>query len=643
MDFNWNDKDMKRIVILILAFGLICGCVEQADETSTTGDIVGSVSDKSTGEPVATANIVLSPGENATVTGSDGSFEYKGLEPGEYAITINKEGYKSTRKTVTVKAGESTPVHLLLEMIPAIITPDRDVLDFGEQEGVNTLSFSIVNSGYEALEWSIEEYCDWVTDVKPKSDILGHGKTATIVVVIDREQLLSGKNETVLIVRSTNGRAELTVTAIGKTKTLPVLNTLDVTNATSQSAVFNAQIIDNGSPKYTERGFVYSTSSNPSLENTIETLTATITDDSEYSVSVTNLTVGTRYYVRGYAKNFLGVSYSTNVVSFEPVQTLPTVVTEDPSSMSVGLGRATFNGNIKYLGDPAYTEKGFVYGPVHNPTVDDDIKKVVSGKSDGVYSANVSGLEMNTIYYVRAYATNSLGTAYGTEKMVDMSQIMPQVTTKNAQDITGTSATLYASLDSVGDPALSERGFIYGAMPVPTMDLQEIVKVAVAGSAVGDYTSYVSGLTAGTTYYVRAYAVAAEKVSYGEVISFKAQDPNYIVLADAGIMVQKEDIGFGSHYSVNMMCENSISSGYTDWRLPTIDELMVLFNNRMEIGGFDTTNNSYSTYSFHHYWSSDLFDGYYQSGYYYIDFSTGDATQFSDSGNYSGRCVRTIK
>jgi hypothetical protein len=73
------------------------------------------------------------------------------------------------------------------------------------------------------------------------------------------------------------------------------------------------------------------------------------------------------------------------------------------------------NGRIEKKGEPAYTERGFVYSSTfQNPSIDDDDswKKIVSGTSMD-FSANVSGLTAEVTYYVRAYATNNNGTVYG--------------------------------------------------------------------------------------------------------------------------------------------------------------------------------------------------------------------------------------
>ena len=59
-------------------------------------------------------------------------------------------------------------------------------------------------------------------------------------------------------------------------------------------------------------------------------------------------------------------------------------------------------------------ERGFVYSTSENPDVENGVK-VESGRGLGTYSATVRGLESNTTYHFKAYATNSQGTAYGEE------------------------------------------------------------------------------------------------------------------------------------------------------------------------------------------------------------------------------------
>jgi len=59
------------------------------------------------------------------------------------------------------------------------------------------------------------------------------------------------------------------------------------------------------------------------------------------------------------------------------------------------------------------TERGFVYNTTGNPTVNDN--KVVVGSGTGAFSTTITGLNPNTSYYVKAYAINATGTAYGNQ------------------------------------------------------------------------------------------------------------------------------------------------------------------------------------------------------------------------------------
>lgn len=198
-----------------------CSSSDSAIEENPFGGIAGSVSDRTTGEPVATVNVTLSPGGKSTVTGSDGSFSFVDLKPGIYRIDIRKEGYDPNYNTVEVAVGQQALAHMLIERIPAIVTADRKELDFGGNTSLNTLSFGIVNSSFEDLSWQIEHDCKWIKEIKPASGILKLGKTETIVVTIDREQLAAGNNKTVIVVRSTNGRAEVTIKATGTERHAP--------------------------------------------------------------------------------------------------------------------------------------------------------------------------------------------------------------------------------------------------------------------------------------------------------------------------------------------------------------------------------------------------------------------------------------
>ena len=510
---------MKKIFYIAIAIAFFCGCSEEPQKP-TTGGIEGTVADKTTGDLVPTVPLSLEPGGKSAVTGSDGHFGFTNLEPGNFYITISKEGYKPTsQNNIIVVAGKNTPVHILIERIPAIVTVDRDTLDFGANASVTMLSFSIVNPGYEDLIWYIEQDCQWIKEIKPNTGTLKYEKTESISIVIDRQKLAGGNNETKIAVISTNGRSELTIKAVGEDKSLPVLNTLETTNKTSNSAIFNGEILSSGTPAYTERGFVYSLSSMPTTETTIAKLTASLTESKTYSAIANGLIIGKTYYVRAYAINANGTAYSTNEVNFNTEMSLPTVTTQEVTNKNIGAGTVTFNGTITYVGDPAYTERGFTYGLVHNPTIDDNTKKTASGTGTGIFSSNLTGLAAGNVYYVRAYAMNVQGPAYGSEVICDFAEVMPKLTTQAVTNINISSgtATFNGTIINVGDPVYTERGFAYGKTHNPTIN---DTKKPATGTGTGAYSLNVSGIQEGSTYYVRAYATNAKGTVYGEEVSF---------------------------------------------------------------------------------------------------------------------------
>ena len=128
---------MKKGTILCGVLFLLFSCGgDIKDQGESLGSIIGIVADKTTGDPVGTVNLTLSPGGKKTVTGSDGSFMFSDLSSGSYTIDLDKDGYKRESYSVVVFEGKQTESHLLIDRIPAIITADREVLEFGDNAGV---------------------------------------------------------------------------------------------------------------------------------------------------------------------------------------------------------------------------------------------------------------------------------------------------------------------------------------------------------------------------------------------------------------------------------------------------------------------------------------------------------------------------
>ncbi|HOL15650.1 MAG TPA: InlB B-repeat-containing protein [Bacillota bacterium] len=90
----------------------------------------------------------------------------------------------------------------------------------------------------------------------------------------------------------------------------------------------------------------------------------------------------------------------------------PTVATGPVTKVSAT--GATFNGSVIDDGGAEVIERGFVYGKKPDPVISSaGVTKVAAGSGTGSFTAALTNLEPDTTYYVRVYATNSEGTAYG--------------------------------------------------------------------------------------------------------------------------------------------------------------------------------------------------------------------------------------
>jgi hypothetical protein len=90
---------------------------------------------------------------------------------------------------------------------------------------------------------------------------------------------------------------------------------------------------------------------------------------------------------------------------------LPNLTTADV--INITQMTATSGGNVTSEGGTSVTSRGVCWSTASNPTISDN--HTTDGSGIGVFVSNLTGLIINTLYYVRAYATNSAGTVYGNE------------------------------------------------------------------------------------------------------------------------------------------------------------------------------------------------------------------------------------
>ncbi len=197
------------------------------------------------------------------------------------------------------------------------------------------------------------------------------------------------------------------------TYAVPSLTTDTISSITISSCYSGGNISNNGDQFVYESGVCWSTSPNPTISLTTKTLDGTSTGS--FTSSVAGLTPNTTYYIRAYATNSVGTAYGQERVFTTLPILLPTVTT---ASVPFGtITRAVCGGNITFDGNTNLIAKGLCWSTLSNPTVALETK-TIEGTGIGTFTSIITGLIPNTIYYVRAYATNSAGTAYGEERII---------------------------------------------------------------------------------------------------------------------------------------------------------------------------------------------------------------------------------
>ena len=193
-----------------------------------------------------------------------------------------------------------------------------------------------------------------------------------------------------------------------KKPTSPELTTVEVTEITLNTAVSGGTIISDGGEEITEKGVCWSTTANPTIA---DSKTSNGKGATNFVSNIVGLSEGTKYYVRAYATNDVGTSYG-NELSFTTDQVTGAVLITTQVS-SVTSTTAVSGGNITDAGGGTILARGVCWGTTPNPTIAGN--KTSNGTGIGTFTGNLTGLSDGTVYYYRAYATNSSGTTYGPE------------------------------------------------------------------------------------------------------------------------------------------------------------------------------------------------------------------------------------
>ncbi len=415
------------------------------------------------------------------------------------------------------------------------------------------------------------------------------------------------------------------------TLNIPTVTTTPISSITTSSANSGGAVTSNGGATVTAWGVCWSTSPNPTIANSV---LANTVNSAGFSSALSGLTQNTTYYVRAYATNSVGTAYGNQEIFTTQTVVVPTVTTTAVSAINIT--SAISGGSVTSNGGGTLTAWGVCWSTSPNPTLSNSV--LPNTVNSGSFSSTIGGLTQNTTYYVRAYATNSAGTAYGNqESFTTLPIVIPTVTTSAISLITGCTALSGGAVTANGGAFLTARGICWSTSPNPTIAnsfLQDTY------AALGSFSISMSSLSQNTTYYVRAYATNSAGTAYGNQETFttgslcigQSYQGGIIAYIDAtgihGLIAAPSDqgsapwgcfgtttgavgtaIGTGAQNTISIIngcstagiaariCDDLVLGGYSDWYLPSEDEINQLYINRMAIGGF--TNPNYTSY-----WSS---------------------------------------
>ena len=256
----------------------------------------------------------------------------------------------------------------------------------------------------------------------------------------------------------------------------PTVTTNEVTDITITSAICGGNVIAAGGAEVTARGVCWSTSQNPTISDSL-----TIDDGGigSFTSNITGLNAGTTYYVRAYATNSEGTSYGsrksfTTTQHYEP----PTVTTNDVTGITETT--AVCGGNVTADGGAEITARGVCWSTSQNPTISDS--HTTDGSGTGSFTSNMTGLTENTVYYIRAYATNSYGTSYGSQKSFTTND---QINGHDFVDL-GLSSGLKWATCNIGASSASEYGDYYAWGETTTKSNYSSWNCVTYGQQIGD-------------------------------------------------------------------------------------------------------------------------------------------------------------
>jgi hypothetical protein len=351
------------------------------------------------------------------------------------------------------------------------------------------------------------------------------------------------------------------------------VSTGSVYNLHPSFAQVSGSVNSDGGFPVTAKGFCWGENPNPTTSDFSTNEGSGLGQMNSYMM---NLIPGTPYYVRAYATNSQQTAYGNQLSFTTSGGNLPSVHTYEAVDMLVKKTSIEIGGKVEDAGGSAITARGFCWSTNSNPTIAHDSINLGPG-SLGNFNGTITGLTKATKYYVRAFAINSSGLAYGNE--VSFTTAVCEV----GDNYLGGIVAYLWGVNDTGHVPFEQHGIIVAPVDQST------------GAPWGCSSTLIGGtsLDAGTGQ-ANTLSIINGCIEAGTAAS---------------------------------ICNELVLNGYNDWFLPSARDLFELEWSKDVVGGYSEGG----------YWSSSEVE----TGLAYIKvFGQNELGQVSKSSNYHVRAVR---
>jgi uncharacterized protein (TIGR02145 family) len=278
-----------------------------------------------------------------------------------------------------------------------------------------------------------------------------------------------------------------------------------------RSASINGSLSDTYGRTVQDYGHCWDTLQNPDISKSTFSH-GSIKGSKQFISQLQDLAPGKKYHVKAY---FVidDVAIYSDEKNFDTKPTGPPILTTVNITNITAIS-ATSGGNITEDGGFPVLFRGVCWSINPNPTINDDTTDDANGSDS--FISHLSDLDINTKYYIRAYAINIIDTGYGNELNFTTKDGIPKLTTSEVTNITTTSATSGGNITDDGGFPLTVCGVCWNITGSPTINDNKTTD----GADTGSFINQLTGLDPSTTYNVRFYATNTNTTNYGNEITF---------------------------------------------------------------------------------------------------------------------------